>query len=226
MSESLQVIAASGALNDVTVALVDDHELVRDGLVAWLARSSPSITVVATAASVAELRATAGWGADVVLLDVDLRDGSSLEDNVTALLSAGSKVLIVSEEESSEVVRHALAVGALGYVPKSVGAQEMADAVVEVSEGRISMSRALALALLQEAPCVRPHLSRQERLTLELYAGGLPLKAVARRLNVGEGSVKSYVDRVREKYESVGRRAPTKVDLYRRAVEDGYLLGG
>ena len=225
MSESLQVLALE-ASTGVTVALVDDHELVRDGLVAWLAQSSPSITVMATAGSVAELRATSGWGADVVLLDVNLRDGSSLDDNVIALLSVGSKVLVVSEDDSSEVVRHTLAVGALGYVPKSVSAQEMADAVVEVSEGRISMSRALALALLRETPCVRPHLSRQERLTLELYAGGLPLKAVARRLDVGEGSVKSYVDRVREKYESVGRRAPTKVDLYRRAVEDGYLLGG
>ncbi len=51
----------------------------------------------------------------------------------------------------------------------------------------------------------------------------MPLEVGRATLDVTEGAVKSYVDRVREKYAKVGREAPTKVDLYRRAVEDGHL---
>jgi len=80
-----------------------------------------------------------------------------------------------------------------------------------------------ALALLAENPPARPRLSPQELHTLQLYAGGMPLKSVARRLAISEGAVKSYVDRIREKYQKVGRAAPTKIELYQRAVEDGYL---
>jgi len=58
---------------------------------------------------------------------------------------------------------------------------------------------------------------------LRLYATGLPIKSVARRLGIGEETAKQYVRRVREKYAQANRAAPTKVDLYHRAVEDGHL---
>ena len=69
----------------------------------------------------------------------------------------------------------------------------------------------------------RPTLSAQETRTLRLYATGLPIKSVARRLGIGEETAKQYVRRVREKYAQANRAAPTKVDLYHRAVEDGHL---
>jgi DNA-binding NarL/FixJ family response regulator len=51
----------------------------------------------------------------------------------------------------------------------------------------------------------------------------MPLKSVARRMGLSEETVKQYVCRVREKYSRAGRAAPTKMDLYYRAVEDGHL---
>ena len=58
---------------------------------------------------------------------------------------------------------------------------------------------------------------------LRLYAAGLPLKAVAEQLGVAYSTAKENITRVRVKYVSVGRPAPTKVDLLRRAMEDGIV---
>lgn len=207
----------------ITVALVDDHELVREGIAAWLAASSTDIAVVDTVATVEELRAGPGWGADVVLLDVNLGNGTTVDANIAALDVAGSRVVVVSENARSAVVREAVRAGALGYVPKSAAAAELVEAITHVHRGDTYMTQGLALALLAEDPQARPKLSPQELQTLQWYAGGMPLKSVALRLKISEGAVKSYVDRIREKYRRVGRPAPTKIDLYQRAVEDGYL---
>jgi DNA-binding NarL/FixJ family response regulator len=210
----------------ITVALVDDHELVRAGLTAWLGAHTGRVEVLASASGVESLREGAGWGADVVLLDLNLGDGSTVEVNVAALAAAGSRVVVVSENEQPAAVRQALRAGALGYVPKSASAASMVEAIVAVAGGDTYMTQALALALLAEPAPSRPTLSPQELRTLQMYAGGMPLKSVARRLEISEGTVKSYVDRVRDKYRAIGRDAPTKVELYRRAVEDGYLPKG
>ena len=66
-------------------------------------------------------------------------------------------------------------------------------------------------------------LSARERDVLRLYAAGLPLKVVADRLGVAYSTAKENITRVRVKYVEVGRPAPTKVDLLRRAMEDGIL---
>ena len=58
---------------------------------------------------------------------------------------------------------------------------------------------------------------------LQLYATGLPMKSVARKMGIGEETVKQYLGRVRLKYALAGRAAPTKLELYHRAVEDGHL---
>lgn len=210
-------------MTPITVALVDDHQLVREALVAWLARRSAEIVVLASTASVKELRVGPGWGVDVVLLDVNLRGGTTGDDDIAALGSAGSRVVVVSENEKPTVVKRALRAGARGYVSKSAAAVEMVEAITHVHRGETYLTQALALAMLAEHPQFRPMLSPQELHTLRMYAGGMALKSVALRLKISEGAVKSYVDRVREKYQKVGRAAPTKIDLYRRAVEDGYL---
>ena len=66
-------------------------------------------------------------------------------------------------------------------------------------------------------------LSEREREALRLYAANLPAKSVARRMGVSEGTVKVYLRRVRSKYQALNRPAATKLDLYRRAVEDGIV---
>ena len=207
------------------MALVDDHVLVRAGLAAWLAAHTDAVEVVASAATVAQLLDGPGRGAGVVLLDLNLGDGRGVAENIGALVAAGSRVVVVSENEQPGTVELALRSGALGYVPKSASAEALVEAVVAVQGGHTYMTQALARALVATPPTHRPDLSPQELRTLLMYAGGMPLKSVARRLGITEGAVKTYVDRVREKYLRAGRAAPTKIDLYARAVEDGYLPG-
>ena len=68
-------------------------------------------------------------------------------------------------------------------------------------------------------------LSAREREVLSLYASGLSLKQVAFQLEIKQSSAKEHIDRVRVKYAKLGREAGTKVDLYRRAIEDGIISG-
>ncbi|MCB0922804.1 MAG: hypothetical protein KDC08_13465, partial [Actinobacteria bacterium] len=68
-----------------------------------------------------------------------------------------------------------------------------------------------------------PDLSGQELRALQLYAQGLTLKAVARRMSVSQNTAKEYLDRVRAKYLATGRAARTKAELQAAAREDGLL---
>ena len=113
--------------------------------------------------------------------------------------------------------------GALSYVRKSREAGDMRQALAAAARGERYVSQSHA-ALIQRARSYGvPELSGQEREALRLYASGLTMSSVARRLNVKQGTAKSYLDRVRDKYEQAGRAARTKLELRDRAVEDGVL---
>ena len=113
--------------------------------------------------------------------------------------------------------------GAAGYVLKSEPTAQVREAIKAVAEGKDWISPRLAYIFATDDAPDRPELSPQETRALGLYATGLPMKAVARRMNISEQTTKQYVGRVREKYARTGRAAPTKIDLYYRAVEDGHL---
>ncbi len=84
----------------------------RQGLEAWLSAHGSQIEVLGTAPTVAALRTSPAWGAEVVLLDLNLQDGSSVTDNVAELVDAGSQVVVVSENETPGAVRGAVRAGA------------------------------------------------------------------------------------------------------------------
>jgi two-component system nitrate/nitrite response regulator NarL len=207
----------------ITVAAVDDHPVILDSLPGWVEGDDPGIRVTATAASVPGLLAGAGRTADVVLLDLDLGDGSTVSGNVTAIRAAGPAVLVLSASDRPESVRAAMRAGALGYALKSEQASQVRAAIRQVAAGGDWISPRLAYILATDEAADRPTLSNQERRALQLYATGLPMKSVARKMGIGEETVKQYLGRVRQKYASAGRASPTKMDLYYRAVEDGHL---
>lgn len=209
----------------IRVAMIDDHELHRQGVMSWLAVTGADIEVVGSTATVAELRATPGWAAPIVLLDLDLKDGTTVEDNIALLVGSGSAVIVISGYDEPVLVRRAMRAGARGYVPKSASGEQMSEVIATVAAGGTGMTRALALALLAEDPVRRPALSPREEEVLRMYAAGMALKSVALRLGIRPDTVKKHVDRIRVKYAAVGRPAPTKVELHERAREDGYLTG-
>jgi two-component system, NarL family, nitrate/nitrite response regulator NarL len=207
----------------INVAAVDDHPIILDSVERWVTSDEGDIQVVATAATVAALLAGPGRRADVVLLDLDLGDGTTAEGNVADILAAGPAVLVLSASDQPLAVRAAIRAGAHGYALKNEQADQIRSAIREVAAGRDWISPRLAHILATDSAADKPTLSQQERRALQLYATGLPMKSVAKRMAISEETVKQYLKRVRQKYALAGREAPTKLALYHRAVEDGHL---
>jgi DNA-binding NarL/FixJ family response regulator len=218
------VVAGGGGLSSVIkVAAVDDHPIVLDAFAGWVTAAENGIRVVATATTVDGLLSGPGRDADVVLLDLDLGDGTSIERNIAVILEAGPAVLVLSASNKPVPVRAAMRAGALGYVLKNEETAQVRAAIKAVAAGKDWISPRLAYIFATDDALDRPALSTQETRALQLYATGMPMKSVARRMTISEETVKQYVGRVREKYAHAGRAAPTKLDLYYRAVEDGHL---
>jgi two-component system, NarL family, uhpT operon response regulator UhpA len=208
----------------VHVAIVDDHESVRLGLKA--ACLDAGYDVVATAATVADfVSSVEGRKCDVVVLDLSLGDGSNVTDNVKRVQATGAAVLVHSIADRVASVREALAAGAAGVIPKSSPTTTVMAAIATVANGDVLNNLEWATAIDADSDFAKAQLGRRERDVLHLYASGLPLKAVAMRLGIANSTAREYLDRIRVKYVEVGRPAPTKVDLLRRAVEDGILPG-
>lgn len=209
-----------------TVALIDDHESVRLGLEAACLREGDQ-RVVFSGGTVKEYlswRATSAEPpVDVAVLDLTLGDGTTVTENVTTLVADGASVVIHSVADRPASVREALAAGAAGVVSKSSALGDVLDAIRTVARGEALNNVEWASAVDGDREFADAQLSTREREVLRLYAAGLPLKAVAERLGVAYSTAKENITRIRVKYVEVGRPAPTKVDLLRRAMEDGIV---
>lgn len=211
-------------LRRIRVAIVDDHRLILDGLSNLLRAEAQDLEVAIAVATFRELIRHPRFPVDVVLLDLDLGDDVPTSAKIVELAAAGVAVVVVSGFADPRRVRESIAAGALGYVPKSETAAEIVRAVRAAADGAGHVTPALAAMLVTDVPDdTAPALSPQERRALVLYASGLPLKSVARQLDISMETAKTYLTRVREKYALAGREARTKIALHRRAVEDGLL---
>jgi two-component system, NarL family, uhpT operon response regulator UhpA len=208
----------------VRIAVVDDHESVRVGLQA--AFTDAGFRFVLATATVSDFVAELGDDeVDVVVLDLSLGDGSSVTRNVKAVQATGAAVLVHSIADRVTSVREALAAGAAGVIPKSAAMATVITAARTVARGEALNNLEWASAIDADRDFARAQLGRREREILHLYASGLPLKLAAQQLGIGYSTAREYLDRIRVKYVELGRPAPTKVDLLRRAVEDGILPG-
>jgi DNA-binding NarL/FixJ family response regulator len=207
------------------VALIDDHESVRLGLEAASRTEGHDLVCSgATVGAYLDWRYTSRSApADVVVLDLTLGDGTTVTGNVTRLVGDGSSVIIHSVADRPAAGREALLAGAAGVVSKSHPIGDVMAAIRVVSRGESLDNVEWASAVDGDRAFADAQLSAREREVLRLYAAGLPLKVVADRLGVAYSTAKENITRVRVKYVEVGRPAPTKVDLLRRAMEDGIV---
>lgn len=210
----------------IRVALIDDHESVRLGLEAACARTGAMQTVFSGSSVHDYLRwrmAAFAPPADVVVLDLTLGDGTTVSENVQDVVADGSPVLIHSVADRTSAVREALANGATGVISKASRINDVIAAIRTIASGEPLENLEWANAVDGDRAFADAQLAVREREVLRLYAAGLPLKAVAERLGIAYSTAKENITRVRVKYVEVGRPAPTKVDLLRRAMEDGIL---
>lgn len=203
--------------------LLEDHALVREGLERSLLERIPDATIVYTGASLPEAEAALeGVTVDCAIVDLDLGDGRSAVEVVSTFTARQVPVVVVSALGDMGVVQSAIIAGASAYVTKHSDSDDLFSAVTAVLRGESFMSPTFAGALVPTGSS-RIVLSEQQQKALVLYASGLKLDTVARRMGVAPSTVKQYIDRVREKYTAAGKVARTKTDLYRIAREAGLL---
>jgi DNA-binding NarL/FixJ family response regulator len=208
----------------VTVALIDDHRMLRQSLLHMLKTSAPELEVLGGAETVQGLKETPAWGADVVLLDLALADRVPIEDNMRQLREAGSRVVVVSASGTSPMVQWAFSLGASAYVHKESDVVELIGAIHAAASGdEHYLTPALAEMLVDAPKQHRPKFTPRESEVLHLYANGMAAKQVATRLQIGLQTVKDHVDAIREKCRAAGRPADTKVDLYKIGTQDHYF---
>ncbi|AII08929.1 LuxR family two component transcriptional regulator [Rhodococcus wratislaviensis] len=187
------------------VFLVDDHEIVRRGLVDLLG-SVPDLEVVGEAASVGEAMARIpGSGADVAVLDVRLPDGNGVElcrDLRAALPEL--RCLMLTSYSDDEALFDAIMAGASGFVLKQILGTDLVAAVRTVGEGGSLLDSRATSALMNRIRSARredplAELSEQERAVFELIGEGLTNREIAERLFLAEKTIKNYVSRLLSK---------------------------
>ena len=208
----------------VRVVLVDDHEIVLQGLKAMLARFTGRVRVVGEAREADEAeRLVAALEPDVVLCDVRLRGSSGL-DLCRRLVERhhGRRVVLLSVYDDEQYLFQALRVGAAGYLLKRVGGAELVDHLERVHAGETVVDPGLAgraavsaarLASGQFWPGARLGLSQRESEVLSLLVAGLSNQAIAARLVVGAETVKSHMRAVYRKLGIADRAGAVAVAL-------------
>lgn len=181
----------------IRVLVVDDHPVVRQGLVAVLG-DEPDLTVVGAAGSAHEAVAAAGRERpDVVLLDLELPAGDGAAA-IPALRAAspGCEVLVFTAYATEERVLAALRAGARGYLLKGASTEEISRGIRIVHQGGSYLAPRIAgmvLAELGHPGGGRERLSPREREVLRLVAEGQSNKQIAQGLTVTERTVKFHV---------------------------------
>jgi two-component system, NarL family, nitrate/nitrite response regulator NarL len=203
----------------IDIAVVDDDLMLIEGLQAWTCDSG-ELRLTDAFPTVDDFLTGMTGCPTVVLLDLMLHDRSDPEVNVRRLAGAGHRVLIVSAWAEPDLVAAAFAAGARGCVTKDKDLGVLAAVVRQIAAGEIVYSQELASALLRDTRTMRPHLSAREREILMAYASGMTLEAVARHTGIKPATAKTYLERVKAKYEDIGRPAYTKLELAKRVRQD------
>jgi two-component system nitrate/nitrite response regulator NarL len=206
----------------VKLAVVDDHQVVLDGIRWWIERDGRRrVELVADGQWVDAVLSGPGRDADVLVLDLGLF-GESVVDRVGAL-AAQRRVVAFSADTSDDTIRAVLEAGASAYLTKHEGSEHFIATVVAAASDRPYVTPSLAKALLGDASPSRPRLSAQEQRALRLWFQ-LPKKQnVARDMNLSIQTVDQYISRARVKYAAAGRPAPNKAAMVARAIEDGLV---
>jgi two-component system, NarL family, response regulator LiaR len=210
----------------VTVLLVDDHALVRQGVRAFL-ETQDDIAVVAEADSGEEaVRLAAEHAPDVALVDLIMpgMDGVEATRRLTAR-SPRTSVIVLTSYHDDEHVFPAIRAGALSYILKEVGPQELAEAVRKAASGEAVLHPRVAARVVRELhgarrelePNVFHDLSDRELEVLKLIADGLSNAEISGRLFISEKTTKNHVSNILGKLH-LADRTQAAVYAWRQGV--------
>ncbi|MFE9747174.1 response regulator [Saccharothrix saharensis] len=215
-------MGTTGLARAITVAVVEDHGVVIDGIRSWIERDpGRRVRMVGSGPDLDEVLAGPGADADVLLVDLNLR-GTLIVDRIGELTAAGRKVVVFSAHSEPANVLAVIDAGA-EFLDKDESREHCVETIVAVAGSRPYVTPTSAGAMLGDSRSQRPALSEQERTALLLWFQGMTKSSVGARMGISEATVKQYIDRARAKYAAVGRRASTKDALLARAIHDGLI---
>ncbi|MEV6237032.1 response regulator transcription factor [Lentzea sp. NPDC051838] len=197
------------------VLVVDDHPVVRFGLVGLLSRSFEVIEA-ATGEEAVPLASTV----DVVLMDLQLGkgiDGVEATRQIRALPSPPQVVVLTTYDSDADIVR-AVEAGAIGYLLKDCAPDELAEAVRTASTGQTVLSPDIASRLLRQVRGPAPKLSKREVQILENLAKGLSNREIAKALFISEATVKTHLVRIFAKLGVETRTAAVTTAVERKLI--------
>lgn len=201
----------------IEIGAIDDEKMLLQSFANWF-DSTPDIRLTATAASVDEYLAHRD-APKIVLLDLALGNFTDPAHNVAQLTKAGRQVIIMSVVKDHTWVDATAEAGAIAYVTKERDLSELADVIRAVHRGETPEPQTYAFLLNQDS-LHRPALTHRERQVMSDRAEGLTLDAIGRRLGITVATVKTHVDRIRQKYLDAGRPIINPVDWRIRMEED------
>lgn len=201
----------------IRVLVVDDHPVVRHGVIANVTPQS-DITVIAEAGDGVEALALIKEQLpDVVLLDLRMpgMDGLDVLTEVTTS-KLPSKVIIMTTFDSEEDVQRAMKAGARGYLLKDSSQEEILDAIRRVSLGETYLPARIVQKVAEGMR--KPGLSPREIEVLQWVAAGKSNKEIGAQLFIAEGTVKTHVKNLLEKLSVVGRTGAIREAVHRGLV--------
>ena len=206
----------------VTAFLMDDHEVVRQGVRALL-EGTGEIRVVGEASTAAEaLARIPAVKPDVCVLDVRVPDGNGIEVCREIRSKLGTPCLMLTSYSDDEALFEAIMAGAAGYVLKQIRGNELLSAVRRVAAGESLLDPAITGRVLQRLRSPSPEderlsrLTDQERRILALIAEGLTNRQIANEVHLAEKTIKNYVSNLLAK---LGMERRTEAAVFATKLE-------
>ena len=207
---------------NITAFLMDDHEVVRQGVRALL-ESAGDIVVVGEAANASEAIARIpALRPDVAILDVRVPDGNGIEVCREVRSRVGTKCLMLTSYSDDEALFEAIMAGAAGYVLKQVRGTELLTAVKRVAAGESLLDPAItgrvlnSLRSASDADLRLARLTPQERRILHLIADGMTNRQIAWEMHLAEKTIKNYVSNLLTK---LGMERRTEAAVFATKLE-------
>ena len=209
---------------DITVVLADDHAVVRKGL-RLLVEAEPGLRVLAEAGTVPDaLRMARAHRPNVLVLDLNMPGGSSLEAIPRLRADApDTAIVVLTMQDDPAFARQALQAGALGFVLKEAADDELLGAIRRAAEGDTYLNPGLGARLAAQPPAPEgppDDLSDRELEVLKLIALGHTNSEIAGRLYLSVRTVESHRAHIQQK-----TRRSTRAELVRYALDHGLVDG-
>lgn len=217
------VATAVLAEHRITAVLIEDHDVVQEGIGRWCERANPPIDLLDVGDRPATAWLAPGADADVVIMDLQLKNGVQEFGELRRLAEAGRRIVVYSQDETRDTAVHCINLGALSYVAKSEVKEHLVAAVRAAAEGEPYTPPALSGSIVGDADPNRPRLTRQEMAALRAWFASSSKERAGKMLGISARTVDTYIERARVKYAAVGRPAPSKSAMVKRALEDGLV---